>query len=154
MNQPHWRNLLYTYLAMFYTTYMSMIPIQNVNFYQHLFVSLHHLVCMSQNNSVCIVIGCRLPTSNRGWDICLHHQVKTSSVAYQAFCPLSTRDPFLEVKWTGHEADHSLPSNAKVKNVWNYASTPPYVVCLHGVVIITCFNEHLYRSGHRRKKRR
>jgi hypothetical protein len=28
----------------------------------------------------------------------------------------------------GHEADHSLPSSAKVKNAWSYTSTPP--VCL------------------------
>jgi hypothetical protein len=26
-----------------------------------------------------------------------------------------------------HEADHSPPSNAKVKNAWSLASTPPYV---------------------------
>jgi hypothetical protein len=39
------------------------------------------------------------------------------------------------------EADHSSPSNAEVKNAWNYTSTPPYVfmvwclikhrMCLH-----------------------
>jgi hypothetical protein len=30
----------------------------------------------------------------------------------------------LEVKWLGHEADHSPPSNAEVINVWSYTSTP------------------------------
>jgi hypothetical protein len=33
----------------------------------------------------------------------------------------------------GHEADHSPPSSAKVKNVWCYTSTPP--VCFHGIVL-------------------
>jgi len=32
------------------------------------------------------------------------------------------------VKWPGNEADHSLPSNAKVKNEWSYTSTLPYVI--------------------------
>jgi hypothetical protein len=31
------------------------------------------------------------------------------------------------VKQSGHKADHSLPSSAKVKNAWSYISTPPYV---------------------------
>jgi hypothetical protein len=33
---------------------------------------------------------------------------------------------FLGVKLLGHEADHSCPSNAEVKNAWSYTSTPPY----------------------------
>jgi hypothetical protein len=37
------------------------------------------------------------------------------------------------VKWPGHEADHSPPPSAEVKNAWSYTSTPP--VCLHGVVL-------------------
>jgi hypothetical protein len=32
-----------------------------------------------------------------------------------------------EVKRPGREDDHSLPTNAKVKKTWIYASTPPYV---------------------------
>jgi hypothetical protein len=31
------------------------------------------------------------------------------------------------------EADHSPPSSAKVKNAWNYTSTPP--IYLHSVVL-------------------
>jgi hypothetical protein len=38
----------------------------------------------------------------------------------------------LGVKRPGHEADHSPPSSAEVKNAWGYTSTPP--ICLHGVV--------------------
>jgi hypothetical protein len=33
----------------------------------------------------------------------------------------------LEFKWLGHEADHSLPSRAEVKNEWSYISTPYYI---------------------------
>jgi hypothetical protein len=39
----------------------------------------------------------------------------------------------LRVRQPGHEADHSPPSSAKVKNVWSYTSTP--LVCLHGMVL-------------------
>jgi hypothetical protein len=31
----------------------------------------------------------------------------------------------LGVKWPGHEAEHSQPSSAQVKNEWSYVSTPP-----------------------------
>jgi hypothetical protein len=41
--------------------------------------------------------------------------------------------PSLEVKRPGLEADHSPPSNAEVKNAWNYTSTPP--IRLHEVVL-------------------
>jgi hypothetical protein len=33
----------------------------------------------------------------------------------------------LVVKRPEHEADHSPPSSAEVKNAWNYTSTPQYV---------------------------
>jgi hypothetical protein len=39
----------------------------------------------------------------------------------------------LGVKRPGHEADHSPPSSAEVKNAWNYTSTAP--VRLHDVVL-------------------
>jgi len=39
----------------------------------------------------------------------------------------------LGVKPLGHEADHSPPSNAIVKDAWSYTSTP--LICLHGVVL-------------------
>jgi hypothetical protein len=41
--------------------------------------------------------------------------------------------PSLGVKWLGHEADHSPPSSAKVKNGWGYTSTSP--IHLHGMVL-------------------
>jgi len=33
----------------------------------------------------------------------------------------------IPIKQPGHEADHSLSSSTKVKNVWSYAFTPQYV---------------------------
>jgi hypothetical protein len=40
----------------------------------------------------------------------------------------------LEVKWLGHEVDHSPPSSAEVKkNAWSYTSTP--LIHLHCMVI-------------------
>jgi len=39
----------------------------------------------------------------------------------------------LGVKWPGHEADHTPPSSAGVKNAWSYTSLPP--ICLHGMVL-------------------
>jgi hypothetical protein len=35
--------------------------------------------------------------------------------------------PSLEIKQPRREADHSPPSNAEVKNVQSYTSTPPYI---------------------------
>jgi hypothetical protein len=37
---------------------------------------------------------------------------------------------FLEIKWPGHEVDHSPPSNAKV-NELSYTTILP--ICLHGM---------------------
>jgi hypothetical protein len=31
------------------------------------------------------------------------------------------------VKRPGHEADHSPPANAELKNTWMYTVTPPYI---------------------------
>jgi hypothetical protein len=39
----------------------------------------------------------------------------------------------LGVKWLGHEADHSPPSGAEVRNAWSSTSTPP--IRLNGMVL-------------------
>jgi hypothetical protein len=65
----------------------------------------------------------------------------------------------LGIKWPGHEAEHTLPSSAEVKNVWSCISTPPYVflawwlvkqrICLNGVVLIKHRNSiTLYRFAY------
>jgi hypothetical protein len=38
------------------------------------------------------------------------------------------------IKQPGHEADHSSPSSAEVKNAWNYTSIPPYILMAWCVV--------------------
>jgi len=40
--------------------------------------------------------------------------------------PKVNGDSFPEVKWLGHEADQSPPSNAEIKDLWSYTSTLPY----------------------------
>jgi len=44
-----------------------------------------------------------------------------------------TLTPEVGVKQQGYEADHILPTSAKVKNLLNYTSTSP--VHLHGMVL-------------------
>jgi len=41
--------------------------------------------------------------------------------------------PFRGVKWLAHEAEHSPPSSAKVRECMDLYITPP--ICLHGVVL-------------------
>jgi hypothetical protein len=49
-------------------------------------------------------------------DVFLLHSVQTSSGAYPSFYPVRTGVFFMGVKRPGHEADHSPPSSAEVKN--------------------------------------
>jgi len=46
----------------------------------------------------------------------LHHHVQTGPGTHPASYPVSTRGSFPGVKLLGHEADHSPPSSAEVKN--------------------------------------
>jgi hypothetical protein len=63
------------------------------------------------------MFGCSSP--GRSWEFfLLHHSAQTGSEAHPAFYPS------LVVKQLVHEADHSLPSSAKVENVWSYNLTP------------------------------
>jgi hypothetical protein len=43
--------------------------------------------------------------------------------------PVGTRASFPRSKAVGSEADHSPPSSAKIKNVWNYTSFPNTPSC-------------------------
>jgi hypothetical protein len=63
----------------------------------------------------------------------LYHHVQNDSGAHPPSFPVGTGALSLGVKWLGHEADHSPPSIAEVKNVWSSTSTPP--VHLHGLVL-------------------
>jgi hypothetical protein len=62
----------------------------------------------------------------------LLHNVQNGSGAHPTSYPMGTgRALSLEVKWQGSEADHSPPSNAKVKNG---GAIPP-----HPLVFMACF---------------
>jgi hypothetical protein len=61
------------------------------------------------------------------------HRVLTGSGAHPASYPLGTGGLSLVVEHPRHEADHSPPSSAEVKNSWSYTSTPR--ICLHGMVL-------------------
>jgi hypothetical protein len=45
----------------------------------------------------------------------VHHRFQTGSGVHPAFYPMGTRGSFSGSKAAGHEADHSLPSSAEVK---------------------------------------
>jgi hypothetical protein len=62
-----------------------------------------------------------------------HHCVQNGSGAQPASYPMGNRAISLGLKRPGHEADHSPPSSADVKNAWSYTSTPS--IRLHGVVL-------------------
>jgi hypothetical protein len=52
----------------------------------------------------------------------LYHRVQTGSESHPASYPMGTRGYSPGVKRPGHEASHSLPSNAEIKNA---CSIPP-----------------------------
>jgi hypothetical protein len=54
----------------------------------------------------------------------LHHCIQFCSRAHTASYPMDTRTLSLGLKWLGHEADYSPPSNIGVKNAWRYTSSP------------------------------
>jgi len=63
----------------------------------------------------------------------LHHRVQNGSGDHPASYPMGTGALCLGVKRPGHEADHSPPSNAKVKNGCSFIYTAP--IRLHDVVL-------------------
>jgi hypothetical protein len=72
----------------------------------------------------------------------LHHCVKTGSEAHPTSYLMENRGSLPGDKAAGHEADHSPPSSAVVKNVWRYTSAPP--VRLHGGCLVEEARGHLY----------
>jgi hypothetical protein len=71
-------------------------------------------------------VGFRFPAEVGNFS--LHRHVKTGSGAHPSSFQMGTGALSLGVKRPGGEADHSLPSSAKVKNAWRYISTPQYVL--------------------------
>jgi hypothetical protein len=53
--------------------------------------------------------------------------VETGSGVHPTSYKMGTVGSFPGVKRQGREADHSPPTNAEVKKMWIYTSTPPYI---------------------------
>jgi hypothetical protein len=107
------------------------------------------IICMRQIGltiiSVCLLLpialgyglyfrGSRVRFLAGTGDFSLHHCVQNGSGAHPASYPAGTRGSFPGIKWPGHEAGHSPPSSAEVKEwVEVYTSTPP--IRLHSAVL-------------------
>jgi hypothetical protein len=52
---------------------------------------------------------------------------QTGSLVQPASYPMGSEGYSHGIKWPCHEADHSPPTNAEVKNTWIYTSTSSYV---------------------------
>jgi hypothetical protein len=65
--------------------------------------------------------------SREGQEFSLLHIVQTGSGVNPTSYTMGTVGSFPGVKRPGRETDHSSPTSAKVKKVWIYTSTPPYV---------------------------
>jgi hypothetical protein len=83
---------------------------------------LFYQLLKSWDNSVSITTGYGLDDLMiRVWfpkgigNFSLWHCVQTGSGAHPASCPVDTGALSMRVKQPGHEADHSPPSNAKIK---------------------------------------
>jgi hypothetical protein len=79
------------------------------------------------------VMGCGLDGQGTGdqfpagvRNFSLLHSIQTGFGAHTASCPTVFQALSFKVKQPGHEAYHSIPFSAKVKNVWNYTSNLPY----------------------------
>jgi hypothetical protein len=57
----------------------------------------------------------------------LHSVHKPVPETHAASYPMITADASLGVQRLEHKADHSPSTNTKVKNMWIYTFTPPYV---------------------------
>jgi hypothetical protein len=75
--------------------------------------------------------GVRLPAGAGNFS--LHHRSQNGSGAHPASYPMGTRGSFPGAKRLEHEADHSPPSSAEVKNACGYTFTP--AIRLHDAVL-------------------
>jgi hypothetical protein len=63
--------------------------------------------------------------SGQGQEFYLLHVVQTGSGIHPTSYPMGTGSSFPGVKRPGREADQSPPTNAEIKKIWIYTSTPP-----------------------------
>jgi hypothetical protein len=64
-----------------------------------------------------------IPTRGKSFSLC--HHIQTGFWACPTSYPMSTGGGGFKAE-PGCEADHSYPSNSKVKNMLSYTFTPPY----------------------------
>jgi hypothetical protein len=57
----------------------------------------------------------------------LLHNVQTGSGVHPTSYKMGTGGSFPGIERQGREADHSPPTSAEFKKMWNYTSTPLYV---------------------------
>jgi hypothetical protein len=58
-----------------------------------------------------------------GLDSFLHHDVQTRSLAHKALYPMDTGVHSAAVSRPEHKSNHTPPSTAKLKDLWNYISS-------------------------------
>jgi hypothetical protein len=100
-----------------------------------LVIFFHSFIMSSLLHSVGIALGygldswgSRVRFPEGAGNFSLHHCVHNDSGVHPASYPMGTTGSFPGGKAARHEADHSPPSSAKVKNAWSYTSTPQYVL--------------------------
>jgi hypothetical protein len=72
-----------------------------------------------------------------GSEFSLHHIIQAGSGSHPASYPMGTGGSFPRgVKRQGREADHSPPTNAEVKKMWIYTSTPPYAFMAYYLTVL------------------
>jgi len=69
-----------------------------------------------------------IPDRSKEGIIFLFTSVHTGSGAHPASYPMGIGCSLPVIKRPGREADHSAQSSGRVKNVWSYTSTQPYVI--------------------------
>jgi len=75
---------------------------------------------------LCALLSYVIPNTGTGHEKRPVNKCRTALGPTQPPVQWESGAPSMGVKWLGHKADHSLSSSAKVKNVWNYSSIPPY----------------------------
>jgi hypothetical protein len=105
-------------------------------------VLIHVVVCLIvRSHGSLVSIATRLRAGRPGfdsrlgmWNLLFRHSVQTISGVHPASYPMGFGEILSSgAKWPEYEAKYLSPSSTKVKNTWNYTSTPP--IRLHGVAL-------------------
>jgi hypothetical protein len=75
-------------------------------------------------------MGVQFPAGAGRFSLCIASRLALGPTQSPSQWELGALSP--GVKQSGHEADHSPPSSAEVKNVWSYISIP-HMPSWHGV---------------------